>query len=137
MRDLGTPVYGRKLFEAILGLWSEAELLVARLDGKPVGGAFLIRHRDTMEIPWASTVREVNRLGVNMLMYWHALTHAIELGCRFFDFGRSSKDSGTYRFKRQWGAVPAQHYWHVWLPQGSEVPELNPKNPRYRLMVKT
>src|SRR5690606_20078873 len=100
MRDLGTPVYSRSLFEAVLNRWkSDASLLIVELDGKPVGGAFLIRHRDTLEIPWASTLRPKNALGINMLMYWEALSFAIDQGCRYFDFGRSTLDSGTYRFK--------------------------------------
>ena len=29
-----------------------------------------------------------------------------------FDFGRSSPNEGTYKFKKQWGAEPVQLYWH-------------------------
>ena len=32
-----------------------------------------------------------------------------------FDFGRSTLDGGTFRFKRQWGAQPLQLHWHYWL----------------------
>ena len=44
----------------------------------------------------------------NMLMYWHLLQRTIQRGNRTFDFGRSSESSGTYRFKRQWGATRRQ-----------------------------
>lgn len=136
MRDLGTPVYSRQLFEQILNRFPEAAtLLIVRLGNRPVGGAFLVRHRDVLEIPWASTIRRFNPLGINMLMYREALRIAIGYGCSHFDFGRSSPDSGTYRFKQQWGAEPIWHHWHYWLRRGQRVPQIDPDNPRYRVLT--
>jgi CelD/BcsL family acetyltransferase involved in cellulose biosynthesis len=43
----------------------------------------------------------------NMLMYWEAMRAACENGAREFDFGRSHRGSGTYDFKKQWGAEEA------------------------------
>ena len=40
----------------------------------------------------------------NNLLYWQLMKLAMAQGCRTFDFGRSARDSGTYRFKLQWGA---------------------------------
>lgn len=135
MRDLGTPVYSRGFFAGALAAWPESRLICVHLDGKPVGCAFVLGYRETLEIPWASTLREHNALGINMLMYWRVLNWAIEQGYDYFDFGRSSPDSGTYRFKKQWGAEPLPHHWRYWLPAGEQLPELNPDNPKYRLMI--
>ena len=137
MRDLGTPVYSRTFFRNILDSFPGAsQLIVIRLADKPVAAAFLIGHRDTLEIPWASTLSNVNRLSINMLLYWEILKYAIKQGYRNFDFGRSSKDSGTYRFKQQWGAQPRPLYWHYWQASGGTLPSLNPDNPRYALAIK-
>jgi serine/alanine adding enzyme len=136
MRDLGTPVYSRRLFAEILAAFpQEARLFVVDLHGKPVAAGCTLIHRGTMEIPWASSLREANRDGVNMLLYWSVLRHAVETGCRIFDFGRSSKDSGTYRFKEQWGAEPQQLRWHYWLRDGGAPPQITPNNPKYRLAI--
>jgi serine/alanine adding enzyme len=136
MRDLGTPVYSDMLFRTILDrLGSAAHIVLVRVADRPAAAGFLLRHRENMEIPWASSLREFNGIGVNMLLYWEALRFSIEQGCRVFDFGRSSVDSGTYRFKRQWGAEPRQLYWHYWLSGGGELPELNPNNPKFRLAI--
>ncbi len=136
MRDLGTPVYSKAFFKAILEQFSEAvTLLIIRLKGKPVGAAFLIQYKGMMEIPWASTLREVNSISINMLMYWEVLKLAINKGCQQFDFGRSSVDSGTYRFKKQWGAEPKQLYWYYWLGEDQELPGLTPNNPKYKLAI--
>jgi serine/alanine adding enzyme len=136
MRDLGTPVYSKAFFRDILDATGErSTIIVIRLQGKPVSAAFLLGFRHTLEIPWASTLREVNPISMNMLLYWEVLGFAIERKYRFFDFGRSTQDAGTYRFKQQWGATPRQLYWHYWLAPGSELPQLNPDNPKYRLVI--
>ena len=70
-----------------------------------------------------------------MRLYWEVLKYAIEKRYSYFDFGRSSLNSGTYKFKQQWGALPKQLYWHYWLPENGELPELNPNNPKYALII--
>lgn len=136
MRDLGTPVYPRILFEHITDeLGSRAEIAVVYLDESPVAAGLLLHHGTTTEIPSASSLRRCNRLGVNMLLYWTCLKRSIARGAQRFDFGRSSIDSGTFRFKRQWGAEPAPLYWHYWLQDGRALPRLNPDNPKYALAI--
>lgn len=136
MRDLGTPVYGKNFFRNILTAFPEqAHIVIVRLRGKPVAAAFLLGYRDMMEIPWASTIRSANTLNMNMLLYRAVLEFSIQQGYEFFDFGRSTIDSGTYRFKRQWGAQPLQHYWHYWQPNAAELPSLKPDSPKFKLMI--
>lgn len=136
MRDLGTPVYGRYFFANILDTFpQESRLIVLRLNDRPVAAAFLIGQGERLEIPWASSIKDVNHLSMNMLMYWEVLRFAIREGFRYFDFGRSTRDAGTYRFKLQWGAQPVQLHWHYWLMDGCALPALNPSNPKYALMI--
>lgn len=136
MRDLGTPVYGKDFFRNILTtLGNNAHLVVVKLKEKPVAAAFLLGHRDLMEIPWASTLRSVNALNINMVLYRAVLGFCIERGFRFFDFGRSTRGAGTYQFKKQWGAEPVQHYWHYWLTDGGPLPELKPDSPKFRFLI--
>ncbi|MBL8201867.1 MAG: FemAB family PEP-CTERM system-associated protein [Chromatiales bacterium] len=136
MRDLGTPVYGRSFFAAIAReLGEHMDVVIADLHGQPVAAGILLHSGGRTEIPWASSLRSANRLGVNMLMYWESLKRAISRGSTVFDFGRSTQDSGTYRFKRQWGAEPVPLYWHYWLADGGALPRLNPSNPKYALAI--
>lgn len=136
MRDLGTPVYSRAFFKAIFESFeANCRLVIVCKEGRPVAVGFMIGYKDMMEIPWASSLREYNKYGFNMLMYWEALKLSIENSYKFFDFGRSSYESGTYRFKKQWGAKPVQMHWHYWLKEGGEVPMLNPANPKYRMAI--
>ena len=136
MRDLGTPVYDRNLFYEVIRFWKEeAYVTVIYIDEKPVSAAILLGYKDTMEIPWASALRSTNRIGINMFMYWNILCHAIQQGYQYFDFGRSSVDSGTFRFKQQWGAVPVQNYWNYCLSGESSLPQINPNNPKYKFFI--
>jgi|25_taG_2_1085351.scaffolds.fasta_scaffold00113_31 FemAB-related protein (PEP-CTERM system-associated) len=136
MRDLGTPVYGKDFFLNLLEhLGESARLVVVKLNGQPAGCAFLIGHAEQMEIPWASTLRELNTTGINMFMYWKVLEYAIANGYRVFDFGRCSKEAGTYKFKQQWGARPIPMHWDYCLPTGESLPELNPNNPKFKLLI--
>jgi len=113
MRDLGTPVYPRCWFEAVTGGFrGAAHIVVVKLQGRPAAAALLLRWRDTVEIPWAASLREHAREAPNMLLYREALGWAVGQGATRFDFGRSTRDEGTYRFKAQWGATPAPLYWY-------------------------
>lgn len=136
MRDLGTPVYSKKWFGNILAHPNmDAHLAVVYVDNRAVSTAFLVGYRNMLEIPWASTIKEANTMNANMWMYRQILSFAIRQGFQFFDFGRSTQDAGTYKFKKQWGAKPHTHYWYYLLPEGCSVPELNPDNPKYKLMI--
>lgn len=136
MRDLGTPIYSKNWFSIILQHADiRAHLIVVYVNKKPVSTGFLVQHNQLMEIPWASTLRSANKFNTNMWMYRQILAFAIEKGCKYFDFGRSTLGASTYKFKKQWGAQPCQHYWYSVLPQGSLTPELNPDNPKLKLLV--
>lgn len=136
MRDLGTPVYSREWFANILSATDvNSQLIVVYVSGRPVSTGFVIGHGEMLEIPWASTIRQANAMNTNMWMYRQILGYAIREGYRFFDFGRSTRGAGTYHFKKQWGAKPYPHYWYYVFPAGGSVPELNPDNPKYKLMI--
>ncbi|TPW13488.1 MAG: hypothetical protein FD130_1563, partial [Halothiobacillaceae bacterium] len=138
MRDLGTPVYTKKLFEWIVQAFpDESRIIVIEQGDKPIAAAFLLGDkRGRLEIPWASSLKEYNRMSVNMRLYWEVLQYAIAHRYPLFDFGRSTMDSGTYRFKKQWGASPVQCYWYYGLKEGGELPQLNPDNPKFRLAIR-
>jgi len=137
MRDLGTPVYGEKFFAEVLSAFSEdANIITVYLEGKPVAAGLVVRFRDTVEIPWASSIRDYNTLCPNNLLYWEALQHALRIGCSRFDFGRSTPGEGTFKFKEQWGAKPIKLHWQYLLPEGASLPELNNKNPKFEMAIR-
>ncbi len=136
MRDLGTPVYPRRFFAAILEAFpNDATLLIVRIGSAPTAAGLLLDDGFAVQIPWASSLRRWNGQMVNMLLYWSALEFACGRGRRVFDFGRSTLDSGTYRFKRKWGAEAKTLYWHYWMRGGGAPPQLNPQNAKFALAI--
>lgn len=135
MRDLGTPVYGKRFFEAIVKQLSDhAELCSIRIGGKPVAAALLLHRNGTTEVPSASSLRAYNSTNVNMLLYWNLLVKAVERGSDVFDFGRSTVDGNTFRFKKQWGAVASQSVWQYYVREG-ECNAVRPENSKYSMAI--
>jgi len=136
MRDLGTPVYSSRLFSEVLDAFPDrARLRVVRLGTKPVAAGLTYRAGKTIEVPWASSVRDFNHICPNHLLYWSVIEGALESGCTVLDFGRSTPNEGTYKFKEQWGAEPVPLYWEYVLTEGSTLPNLGPTNPKFHLMI--
>lgn len=136
MRDLGTPVYARDFFTAVLdGLPLQTSIISIRKDGRPAAAGLLYWHGGTLEIPWASSIRDYNTLCPNNLMYWETIRHGMSLGLKRFDLGRSTPGAGTFKFKEQWGARPEPLAWHYILPQGASLPDLTNQNPRFSLAI--
>jgi hypothetical protein len=65
-----------------------------------------------------------------MLLYWTLIRHAIAERRLIFDFGRSSPDAGTYRFKEQWGARAEALCWEYQLLNSGRIPVQGPDNAR-------
>jgi FemAB-related protein (PEP-CTERM system-associated) len=136
MRDLGTPVYGRRLFAAILEQFPDrAELCTVRAGKEPVAAALLLHGWGVTEVPSASSLRSHNHTCANMLMYWHLLKRAVERGQAVFDFGRSSQDSATMKFKKQWGASPSASEWQFYMRRG-DLGGMQKESPRYQRVIR-
>lgn len=117
MRDLGSPVHAKKFPQTVMKRFPEkAKIVVVYKGNEPVASSLMVGFKDVMINPWASALRDHSKDSPNMLLYWRMLAYAADHGYRYFDFGRSTPEEGTYRFKIQWGAKPEPMYWYtVWL----------------------
>ncbi len=124
MRDLGSPPHALRFFRWIAETFGAAvRLHVVRLGDRPVAASFTLRTGSVVCVPWAGSDWRVNDLCGNMLLYWAMLEDACRLGATCFDFGRSTRDSGTHKFKKQWGAEEVQLHWHYLLRAGVAKPQ--------------
>lgn len=135
MHLLGSPTHSAKWFHALREMYQD-DLLVGRvwLEGRIVGAGLLLFSGDNVSIPWASTLRDYNRLAPNMLLYWNLLRLSCDRGCKQFDFGRSTYGEGTFKFKKQWGAKPVLLDWQT-LDKAGAVVEKSGVESRARDMV--
>jgi serine/alanine adding enzyme len=124
MRDLGSPVHSKSLMQNVLEEFPEkSKIVMVYKDDQPIACSLVVGFKGTLENPWASALREYSRLSPNMLLYWSMLEYACNHGFNYFDFGRSSPDEGTYKFKEQWGARPTPLHWHYISLNGQPVDE--------------
>jgi serine/alanine adding enzyme len=136
MRDLGTPVYSKDFFRNTLAAFPDSTRIISiQLSGRTIASGILTWFKETLEVPWASSNKDYREMCPNNLLYWEAVKYAIHNGSSRFDFGRSTPGEGTYRFKKQWGALPYQLYWQYILDENAPMPQLNPSNQKYRIAV--
>ncbi len=139
LRDLGTPCYPREFFAALLRHYPDAVgLHFASFEeqGAPIAVGLTFMDGRRQQIPFAASLSEHRRHSPNMFLYWKMVEDAIDRGASDFDFGRSSRDSGTHRFKRQWGAQELALPWFYQLASGEEIPQMRVDSPRYRLAIR-
>ena len=133
MRDLGTPVLPRALFERIAAVFPQRVVFGAVYRGaQPLAAAGGFAWRDGFEMTWASALRDGRRLAVNMLLYWSFMERMIARGVRVFDFGRCTPGAGTHQFKRQWGGADVPLPWLQWSPRQLTAPP-TPDRPVFRV----
>jgi FemAB-related protein (PEP-CTERM system-associated) len=122
MRDLGSPVHSKSLFENILELFNEkARIGIVYQEKKALACIFTIGHKKTLSNPWASSLKEYRHLNTNIFQYWKMLEYACLNGYELFDFGRSAPLDNTFKFKKKWGAKPEKLFWYNFSMENSSL----------------
>ena len=104
VRNLGTPVFPRTLFEAVLDAFGEdANILTVRKGGVPLASVLSLYHRGTVMPYWGGGTAGARPARANDMMYFALIRHARERGCTRYDFGRSKTGTGAAAFKHNWG----------------------------------
>ena len=113
MKQLGSPAPGLNFFQRFFTYLPDSATLLTVLDrktGRVIGGMLLLKSPadQTLYYPYGANLIEYNHQYLNNFMYWEAAKYGIRCGLKSLDLGRSQTDSGTYRYKSQWGAQPVQ-----------------------------
>jgi len=136
VRNLGTPVFSRKYFANLKQEFGDdCEILMVTHAGAPVAGVMNFYFRDEVLPYYGGGTAAARALAANDFMYWEVMRRACERGYRLFDFGRSKRGTGSFDFKKNWGFVPEPLYYQYLLRRGDKLPELNPLNPKFRLLI--
>lgn len=136
VRNLGTPVFPRALFEAVMdGFGDDADILTVLHEGRAVASVLSLYHRGAVMPYWGGGVHAARSLRANDVMYYALMCHARARGCDRFDFGRSKTATGAYHFKRNWGFEPQPLSYAVWSADGAPPRDVNPLSPRYKAKI--
>lgn len=116
MQWLGTPAYPRSFVKGIGEYFADrCEVVLVYQNKKAVAGGVMLHGNGITEVPLAACLPEYRTSCANMLLYWELLRRSVQRKSRIFDFGRCTPTSGSYHFKKQWGAVPQELVWHYYL----------------------
>lgn len=132
VRNLGTPVFPRRLFRAVLEEFGDdADILVVSKDRRPLSTVLSLYLNGTVYPYWGGGTAEARGARANELLYFELMKHAAERSCTRFDFGRSKFGTGAFAFKKNWGFEPQPLVYASW----GKVRETNPLSPKYRFKI--
>lgn len=132
VHNLGTPVFPRSLFDAVLDIFGErADILTVREGDEPLASVLSLYFQGTVYPFWGGGVWRARETRANERMYYALMCHAREKGCTRFDFGRSKSDSGPWHYKKNWGFEPQPLAYSRWTAPGSDARDVDPTSAAY------
>ena len=136
VRNLGTPVFPRRLFGAVLDAFgNDADITLVEHEGRPVASVLSLYFNGTVYPYWGGGSRAARALRANERLYFALMGRARARGCTRFDFGRSKTGTGPAAFKKNFGFDPVPLGYATRTAEGAAPREINPMNPRYRMQV--
>ena len=133
VHNLGTPVFPRSLFDAVLrGFDDRADILTVWEGEQPLASVLTLYHGGTAFPFWGGGVWRARATRANERMYYALMCHArAERDCTRFDFGRSKTGSGPYNYKKNWGFEPEPLAYARWTAPDAEARDVDPTSDAY------
>ncbi len=133
----GSPPLPRRYFEALQREFgADTEILtVVDQQGRALSSVLSFYFRDEVLPYYAGDHASARQTAANDFKYWELMRRACARGVRVFDYGRSKRDTGSFAFKKNWGFEPTPLHYEYALLRGTQVPQNNPLNPKYRLLI--
>jgi len=135
----GTPALPKRYFEALRREFGrDCEVLtVTAPDGRLLSSVLTFHFRNEVLPYYAGDDFAARELAANDFKYWELMRRACARGATLFDYGRSKQGTGPYAFKKNWGFEPQPLHYEYRLYKRDAVPQNNPANAKYRLMIET
>lgn len=132
VRNLGTPVFPRALFAAMLEAFPDSSDILTVWDGaRPLASVLSFYHDGAVMPFWGGGVFAARAARANERMYYELMLHARCQGMTRFDFGRSKTGSGPFAFKKNWGFTPEPLTYGGWTAPGQAVRNIDPTDASY------
>lgn len=139
VRNLGTPVFSKKLFSELKNVFASRceTLVIHNAQDVPVSSVLSFYYKNEVLPYYGGGIHEARALKSNDFMYYQLMCLARNQGIEKFDFGRSKDDSGSYKYKKNWGMNEEKLHYHIALVKSTELPNLSPNNPKYKFFIET
>ncbi|MFV2057081.1 MAG: FemAB family XrtA/PEP-CTERM system-associated protein [Thiohalomonadales bacterium] len=137
VRNLGTPVFPKQYFKVLFEVFQDkCDILTVKKRSDLVSSVLSFYFRDEV-LPYYGGGTSISRMVKgNDFMYWELMRRSGENGIRIFDYGRSKEGTGSYSFKKNWGFQPTPLSYEYYLVKATELPDVNPLNPKYQSFIK-
>jgi FemAB-related protein (PEP-CTERM system-associated) len=135
----GTPALPKKYFQALQRHFgNDVEVMtVTAADGRLLSSVLSFYFRDEVLPYYAGDDEAARDLAANDFKYWELMRRACARGLKVFDYGRSKQGTGSFAFKKNWGFEPQPLRYEYCLYKRDAVPQNNPSNAKYKLMIAT
>jgi FemAB-related protein (PEP-CTERM system-associated) len=135
----GTPALPKRYFEALRREFgADCEVLtVTSAEGRLLSSVLSFYFRNEVLPYYAGDDFAARELAANDFKYWELMRRACARGLTLFDYGRSKQGTGPYAFKKNWGFEPQPLSYEYRLYKRDAVPQNNPSNAKYKLMIET
>jgi len=135
----GTPAMPKRYFQALRDEFgTDCDVLtVTGADGRPLSSVLSFYFRDEVLPYYAGDDESARDLAANDFKYWELMRRSCARGLKVFDYGRSKQGTGSYSFKKNWGFEPAPLHYEYRLYKRAAIPQNNPSNAKYRLLIDT
>lgn len=136
LRALGTPVLPKSYFALLRKVFGQdCEVSTVMHGDQAVCSLMTFWFRDEVLPYYGGGLPAARPLSGYDFMYWDLMRRATERGTRIYDFGRSKKDTGPFKYKKHWGFEPQALPYQYFLVKSRKVPDVSPANPKYRLFI--
>ncbi|MEJ5349184.1 MAG: FemAB family XrtA/PEP-CTERM system-associated protein [Desulfosoma sp.] len=134
---LGTPIFSYRYFQKLVDTFKDScEIrIIYTPEGLPIAGVLSFFYKDVVMPYYAGSLAEYRHLAPNDFMYFDLMRWSCSHGYRWFDFGRSKIDTGSYAFKIHWGFEPKPLAYQYVLSRIEDIPDLSPANPKYQRKI--
>ncbi len=137
LRDLGTPVFPKKFIDILVSSFSDdLDILTVEYEGRPVSSLISFYHNERVMPYYVGALPEARKARAFDYIYWQQMLRAKQRDATVFDFGRSKFDAGSFGYKKTWGIEPKALEYQYKLIGASELPDVNPNNPKFALATK-
>ena len=136
---LGSPGLPAAWFRTLLkNLGEEAVIHIVRRESDVLAVSMCFVDGDELRMYYIGTTPEANReYATTSFMIAELQKWALERGLKRFDLGRSRRDAGAVKFKKNQGFTAEPLHYSYGLVRSKELPSFTPSNPRTAWLRKT
>lgn len=137
-KNLGSPIFPKAFFCQLLKSCGEnAGILTIYYNSIPVSSVIFFSFRNILIPYFSGADNKYNYTNMNNVMYYELMKYAIKEGYKHFDFGRSRKDTGSGKFKKNMGFEAKPLHFYFYMHKQENIPNISPSNRKFQLIMNT